>query len=133
MLIRPTGSGGGLHRVLVDGGVGDASQVFVGLGLFLQGLFALGQDDGGARLVAAAGQSLAEARAVIGRWRHDYNHVRPHSAHDGLAPETVRMNHAAGRLRDVNSYAARPLPPEPKISYEACGPILGDLRQSSIT
>ena len=65
--------------------------------------------------------NLAEARAVISRWRHDYNHVRPHSAHGGLAPETVRLNHAAGRLRDVNSCAARPLPPEPKISYEACG------------
>ena len=35
----------------------------------------------------------------------------------GLSPKTVRMNHAAGRLRDVNSCAARPLPPEPKISY----------------
>jgi putative transposase len=65
--------------------------------------------------------TLAEARAVIDRWRHDYNHVRPHSAHGGLAPETVRLNHAAGRLRDVNSCAARPLPPEPTISYEACG------------
>ena len=65
--------------------------------------------------------TLAEARAVIARWRHDYNHVRPHSAHGGLAPETVRLNHAAGRLRDMNSCAARPLPPEPRISYEACG------------
>ena len=65
--------------------------------------------------------TLAEARAVIARWRHDYNHVRPHSAHGGLAPEMVRLNHAAGRLRDVNSCAARPLPPEPKISYEARG------------
>ena len=34
--------------------------------------------------------NLAEARAVISRWRHDYNQVRPHSAHGGLAPETVR-------------------------------------------
>jgi putative transposase len=65
--------------------------------------------------------TLAEARAVISRWRHDYNHVRPHSVHGGLAPETVRLNHAAGRLRDVNSCAPRPLPPEPKISYEAYG------------
>jgi putative transposase len=62
-----------------------------------------------------------KARAVIAQWRRDYNHVRPHSAHGGLAPETVRLNHAAGRLRDVNSCAARPLPPEPKISYVACG------------
>ncbi|WP_370460981.1 integrase core domain-containing protein [Brevundimonas sp.] len=64
---------------------------------------------------------LAEARAVIGRWRHDYNHVRPHSAHGGLAPETVRLNHADSRLRDVNSCADRPLPPEQQISYEARG------------
>jgi len=34
------------------------------------------------------------------------------------------MNHAAGRLRNVNGCAARPLPPEPKMSYEACGPIM---------
>ncbi len=65
--------------------------------------------------------TLADARAVISRWRHDYNHVRPHSDHSGLAPETVRLNHAAARLRDVNNCAARPLPSEPQISYEACG------------
>lgn len=55
--------------------------------------------------------TLAEARAVISRRRHDYNRVRPHSVHGGLAPETVRLNHAAGR----------PLPLEPKISYRSCG------------
>jgi putative transposase len=43
--------------------------------------------------------TLAEARAVIERWRIDYNHVRPHSAHGGLTPEAVRLNPAAGRLR----------------------------------
>jgi len=74
--------------------------------------------------------TMAEARAVISRWRHDYNHVRPHSAHGGLAPETVRLNHAAGRLRDVNSCADRPLPPEPRISYKACGPPLRPRDQS---
>ena len=45
--------------------------------------------------------SLAEARAVIERWRRDYNTVRPHSAHGGLTPEAVRMEHAAGRLRSL--------------------------------
>jgi putative transposase len=45
--------------------------------------------------------SLAEARAVIERWRLDYNHVRPHSAHGGLTPETVRLSPAAGRLRNL--------------------------------
>ena len=44
--------------------------------------------------------SLAEARAVIERWRLDYNHVRPHSAHRGLTPAAVRMNPAAGRLHN---------------------------------
>ena len=44
--------------------------------------------------------SLAEARAVIERWRLDYNHVRPHSAHGGLTPNAVRLNPAAGRLRN---------------------------------
>jgi hypothetical protein len=29
---------------------------------------------------------LAEARAVIERWRIDYNHVKPHSAHGGIDP-----------------------------------------------
>ena len=36
--------------------------------------------------------NLAEARAVIERWRLDYNHVRPHSAHGALTPEAVRLN-----------------------------------------
>ena len=44
--------------------------------------------------------SLAEARVVIERWRLDYNHVRPHSAHGGLTPNAVRLNSAAGRLRN---------------------------------
>jgi putative transposase len=44
--------------------------------------------------------SLAEARALIERWRLDYNHVRPHSAHAGLTPEAVRPNPATGRLRN---------------------------------
>lgn len=32
--------------------------------------------------------SLLEARVLIEQWRIEYNTVRPHSAHDGLAPET---------------------------------------------
>ena len=35
----------------------------------------------------------------VWEFENDYNHVRPHSAQGGLAPETVRLNHAAGRLR----------------------------------
>jgi putative transposase len=64
---------------------------------------------------------LAEARAVIERWRHDYNHIRPHSAHGGKTPEAVRLNHAAGRLRNLEGSAARPLPPALEISYQPQG------------
>jgi len=31
--------------------------------------------------------SLGEARAIIEAWRHDYNHLRPHSSLGYLAPE----------------------------------------------
>jgi putative transposase len=65
--------------------------------------------------------TLAEARVVIERWRHDYNHIRPHSAHGGLTPETVRLNHAAGRLRNLNGSADRPLPPASEMSYQTQG------------
>jgi putative transposase len=36
--------------------------------------------------------SLSHARSVLNAWRHDYNHVRPHSGIGGLTPAT------AGRL-----------------------------------
>ena len=65
--------------------------------------------------------TLAEARVLIERWRNDYNRVRPHSAHGGLTPEAVRLNHAAGRLRSLEGSAAQPLPPTTKISYESPG------------
>jgi putative transposase len=65
--------------------------------------------------------SLAEARAVLERWRHDYNHVRPHSAHGGLTPDAVRQNPAAARLRNWASSANRPLPPTPDIGYQSPG------------
>ena len=52
--------------------------------------------------------NLAEARTVIERWRQDYNQVRPHSAHDGLAPETVRQRHAGGRLRNPDQLRRPP-------------------------
>ena len=65
--------------------------------------------------------TLAEARVLIERWRQDYNRVRPHSAHGGLTPETVRLNHAAGRLRDLRGSVAQPLPPVTKIRYNDHG------------
>ena len=42
--------------------------------------------------------SLAEALAVIERWRRDYNQVRPHSAHRGLTPEAAHLQSAGARL-----------------------------------
>jgi putative transposase len=34
--------------------------------------------------------SLAHARKVLARWRHDYNHHRPHSSLGGLSPAARR-------------------------------------------
>lgn len=65
--------------------------------------------------------TLAEARAVIDRWRIDYNQVRPHSAHGGLTPDAVRLNSAAGRLRNLNISAGQPLPPAQEINYQPPG------------
>jgi hypothetical protein len=61
------------------------------------------------------------AEAVIERWRLDYNYVRPHSAHGGLTPEAVRLNPAAGRLRNLISSSGRLLPPRLEISYQPHG------------
>lgn len=43
---------------------------------------------------------LAEARAVIERWRLDYNQVRSHSAHGGLTPQAALIRSAGDRLRN---------------------------------
>ena len=60
--------------------------------------------------------SLAEARAVIERWRRDYNQVRPHSAHGGLTPEAAHLRSAGARLRNPAQLRRAPAtiaPPEP--------------------
>jgi putative transposase len=60
--------------------------------------------------------SLAEARAVIERWRRDYNQVRPHSAHGGLTPEAAHLRSAGVRLRNPAQLRRPPAtiePPEP--------------------
>ena len=54
------------------------------------------------------------ARHVLERWRLDYNHVRPHSAHAGLPPAQVRRLAAGARLGLVDRPAARPLAPSPR-------------------
>jgi putative transposase len=67
--------------------------------------------------------NLAEARAVIERWRLDYNLNRPHSAHGGLTPDAARRRHAdaAGRLRYLDGSAARPLQSAPDSAYNPGG------------
>jgi len=51
---------------------------------------------------------LAEARAVIERWRLDYNQVRPHSAHRGLTPEAAHIRSAGDRLRNPDQLRRSP-------------------------
>lgn len=52
--------------------------------------------------------SLAEARAVIERWRLDYNQVRPHSAHGGLTPQAALIRSAGNRLRNPDQLRRSP-------------------------
>jgi transposase InsO family protein len=52
--------------------------------------------------------SLAEARAMIERWRRDYNQVRPHSAHRGLTPEAAHLRSAGARLRSPDQLRRAP-------------------------
>ena len=40
--------------------------------------------------------SLAHARKILGRWRHDYNHHRPHSSLGGLTPAARRSLELVG-------------------------------------
>jgi putative transposase len=65
--------------------------------------------------------SLAEARAVIARWRHDYNTARPHSAHGGLTPAEALKRAAADRLRLMEVSADPPLPARQAAAYENPG------------
>jgi putative transposase len=42
-------------------------------------------------------RSLAEAKAIIEAWRHDYNHVRPHSSLGYKTPkEFIEINSSGG-------------------------------------
>ena len=64
--------------------------------------------------------SLAHARRVLARWRHDYNHVRPHSSLGGLTPAQARR---ATEIASGPAIAA--LAPAPVIGYQAPGLPLG--------
>ena len=52
--------------------------------------------------------SLPEARRIIEAWRGIYNQVRPHSAHNGLTPEVVRIRSAGNRLRNPDQLRRSP-------------------------
>lgn len=65
--------------------------------------------------------SLAEARAVIESWRHDYNTARPHSAHGGITPAEALKRAAADQLRLTEVSADRPLPARQATTYENHG------------
>src|SRR5206468_4474584 len=62
--------------------------------------------------------SLRQARAVLAAWQRDYNEVRPHSAHRGQTPASIRLPSCspasrplcagfAGGLQPVLTQAAR--------------------------
>jgi putative transposase len=62
--------------------------------------------------------SLRQARVVLAAWQRDYNEVRPHSAHGGLTPASIRLTSCspassplragfAGDLRSGLTQAAR--------------------------
>lgn len=42
--------------------------------------------------------NLSEAREIIEAWRHDYNHVRPHSSLGALTPFELQTSKGTGRL-----------------------------------
>jgi len=66
-------------------------------------------------------RSIAEARALIERWRRDFNTARPHAAHGGLTPAEARNRAAADRLRSMKVSADRPLPTAQRTGYATQG------------
>ena len=54
--------------------------------------------------------SLTHARKTLALWRHDYNHVRPHSAHGGATPASVRAAAVGASSHDGANSPPRPLP-----------------------
>ena len=49
--------------------------------------------------------NLGHARRLLASWRHDYNHIRPHSAHGGLPPAA-----AGERLHNPDQLRRPPAP-----------------------
>jgi putative transposase len=57
--------------------------------------------------------TLDRARRTLALRRHDYNHVRTHSAHDGGTPAAAREASAGGLMagqHGANPPSTRPLP-----------------------
>lgn len=57
--------------------------------------------------------NLSEARQLIEAWRHDYNHVRPHSSLGALAPIEFRNRQRARPPEQAQGSAARPVAQPP--------------------
>jgi transposase InsO family protein len=60
--------------------------------------------------------SLAHVRQALGRWRHDYNNVRPHSALGGITPATARRT-----LEPLDGSAPGALAKPQPMKYSAAG------------
>jgi putative transposase len=54
-------------------------------------------------------ETLAHAQRALAKWRYDYNHVRPHSAHGGRTPAEARAGAALGRPGSRDGRADRAL------------------------
>jgi hypothetical protein len=52
-----------------------------------------------------------QARAVLAAWQRDYNEVRPHSAHGGLTPASIRLPSCSPASRPLRAgFAGGPRP-----------------------
>ena len=70
--------------------------------------------------------SLAQARAVLAAWKHDYNNVRPHSALGNLSPAEYADRSApgtqwGGALRNIEGSAPRPIAPTSPMGSNVTG------------
>ena len=53
--------------------------------------------------------SLGEARTIIEAWRHDYNHLRPHSSLGYLAPEEFASRNQGSSAIVRTAWPAKPM------------------------
>jgi hypothetical protein len=62
--------------------------------------------------------SLPQARAVLAAWQRDYNEVRPHSAHEGRTPASIRLPSCSPASRPLRAGFAGGL--RPVLTQAAC-------------